>query len=67
MHGHLANAKHVLTGALDAHHSGGGGVEHSINGTKTNPEGYVVHHANEPTKLVNRADFARANLLKVRK
>jgi len=67
MHGHLANAKHVLTGALDAHHSGGGGVEHSINGTKTNPEGYVVHHANEPTKLVNRSEFARANLLKTRK
>lgn len=67
MHGHLASAKHVLTGALDAHHATGGGVGHSINGTKTNPEGYVVHHANEPTKLVNRADFARANLLKARK
>jgi hypothetical protein len=67
MHGHLAAAKHTLTGALDAHHAGGGGVEHSINGTKTNPEGYVVHHANEPTKLVNRADFARANLLKVKR
>lgn len=67
MHGHLAAAKHVLTGALDAHHAGGGGVGHSINGTRTNPEGYVVHHANEPTKLVNRAEFARANLLKVRK
>ena len=67
MHGHLTNAKHVLTGALDAHHASGEGVGHSINGTKTNPEGYVVHHANEPTKLVNRAEFARANLLKVRK
>ena len=67
MHGHLTNAKHVLTGALDAHHASGEGVGHSINGTKTNPEGYVVHHANEPTKLVNRADFARANLLKTRK
>jgi hypothetical protein len=67
MHGHLAAAKHVLTGALDAHHAGGGGVEHSIGGKETNPEGYVIHHANEPTKLVNRADCARSNLLKVRK
>lgn len=67
MHGHLAAAKHVLTGALDAHHASGEGVGHSINGKETNPEGYVIQHAGEPTKLVNRADFARANLLKVRK
>jgi hypothetical protein len=67
MHGHLAAAKHTLTSALDNHYSSGEGIGHSINGTKTNPEGYVVHHTNEPTKLVNRADFARANLLKTRK
>lgn len=67
MSGHLAAAKHVLTGVLDTHHRSGGGVGHSISGKETNPEGYVVHHAGEPTKLVNRAEFARANLLKVRK
>jgi hypothetical protein len=67
MHGHLTAAKHTLTGALDAHHASGEGVGHSINGKETNPEGYVVHHAGEPTKLVNRAEFAKANLLKVRK
>jgi hypothetical protein len=27
----------------------------------------VVNHKGEPTKLVNRAEFARQNLLKVRK
>ena len=30
-------------------------------------ESFGEHHAGEPTKLVNRKEFARANLLKVRK
>lgn len=64
MHGHLQAAKNTMVGVMDKSHTG---MEHHINGKKTNPEGYVVHHANEPTKLVNRAEFAKANLLKVRK
>jgi len=40
---------------------------YTIDGKKSKPEGFVVHHENEPTKLVNRAEFAKQNLLKVRK
>jgi len=64
MHGHLQKAKDVLVHTLNQHE---GGLEHDISGKKTQPEGFVVHHDNEPTKLVNRKEFARANLLKVRK
>lgn len=64
MHHHLQQAKNVLVKHLETHE---GGLEHHIDGKKSKPEGFVVHHANEPTKLVNRAEFARANLLKVRK
>jgi len=41
--------------------------EHSINGRKSKPEGYVVTVKNRPLKLVDRKDFSRENLLKVRK
>ena len=44
-----------------------GGLEHHIDSKRTNPEGFVVNHSGEPTKLVNRAEFSKANLLKVRK
>lgn len=64
MHHHLQQAKNVLVNTLNQH---GGGLEHDISGKKTDPEGFVVNHAGEPTKLVNRAEFAKANLLKVRK
>jgi hypothetical protein len=64
MHGHLQKAKDVLVHTLNQHE---GGLEHDISGKKTQPEGFVVHHGGEPTKLVNRKEFARANLLKVRK
>ena len=64
MHGHLQAAKNNMVSVMDKSHTG---VEHHINGKATNPEGYVVHHDNEPTKMVNRAEFAKANLLKVRK
>jgi hypothetical protein len=42
-------------------------LEHHIDSKESKPEGFVVHHAGEPTKLVNRTEFAKANLLKVRK
>jgi hypothetical protein len=64
MHHHLQSAKNVLVRTLNQHE---GGLEHHIDGKRTDPEGFVVHHSGEPTKLVNRKEFAKANLLKVRK
>lgn len=64
MHNHLQQAKNVLVNTLEKHT---GGLEHHIDNKPTGPEGFVVHHAGEPTKLVNRKEFAKANLLKVRK
>jgi hypothetical protein len=64
MHHHLAQAKNHLVNSLETHE---GHYEHHIEGKKSKPEGFVVHHDNEPTKLVNRPEFAKQNLLKVRK
>jgi hypothetical protein len=64
MHHHLQQAKNVLVKNLEKNT---GGLEHHIDGKPTGPEGFVVNHGGEPTKLVNRAEFAKANLLKVRK
>jgi hypothetical protein len=64
MHHHLHQAKNALVNSLETHE---GHYEHHIAGKKSKPEGFVVHHKNEPTKLVNRAEFAKQNLLKVRK
>jgi hypothetical protein len=64
MHHHLQQAKNVLVSNLEQHE---GGLEHHIDGKKSKPEGFVVNHSGQPTKLVNRKEFAKANLLKVRK
>jgi hypothetical protein len=64
MHHHLHQAKNALVKSLETHE---GHYEHHISGKKSKPEGFVVHHDGEPTKLVNRAEFAKQNLLKVRK
>ena len=69
MHHHLHQAKNSLVKSLETHE---GKYEHHIEGKKSKPEGFVVNHKpeggkEEPTKLVNRAEFAKANLLKVRK
>jgi hypothetical protein len=64
MHHHLQQAKNKLVDVLNQHE---GGLEHHIDNKRTNPEGFVVNHAGQPTKLVNRAEFSKANLLKVRK
>jgi hypothetical protein len=69
MHHHLQQAKDVLVRNLEQHE---GGFEHHIEAEggkfkRTGPEGFVINHAGQPTKLVNRKEFARANLLKVRK
>jgi len=55
LHGHLQNAKNVLVRALNS----SGDYDHEINGEKTGPEGYVA----DGTKLVDREDFSRKNLL----
>jgi hypothetical protein len=64
MHHHLQQAKDVLVRNLEQHE---GGLEHHIDSKRTGPVGFVINHAGEPTKLVNRKEFAKANLLKVRK
>ena len=64
MHHHLHQAKNALVNSLETHE---GHYQHHIAGKKSKPEGFVVHHENQPTKLVNRAEFAKQNLLKVRK
>jgi hypothetical protein len=69
MHHHLHQAKNALVKSLETHE---GKYQHHIEGKKSKPEGFVVNHKpehghEEPTKLVNRAEFAKANLLKVRK
>jgi hypothetical protein len=64
MHHHLHQAKNSLVKSLETHE---GHYQHHIEGKKSKPEGFVVHHDNQPTKLVNRAEFAKQNLLKVRK
>jgi hypothetical protein len=67
MHGHLQSAKNELVKSLESNE---GSYEHAINGEASKPEGFVYNHTHngttEPTKLVNRAEFARQNLLKVR-
>jgi hypothetical protein len=64
MHNHLQKAKDKLVSALDKQPAR---YEHHIDGKESKPEGYVVNHNGVPNKLVNRAEFARSNLLKVRK
>lgn len=59
LHHHLQRAKDVLVNALDTHEEFG----HSIDGTKSKGEGHVAVINNRPTKLVNRAEFSRANFL----
>jgi hypothetical protein len=68
VHNHLAAAKNSLVKSLE---SGKSNYEHHIDGKESKPEGFVVNHEHngktEPSKLVNRSEFAKSNLLKVRK
>lgn len=69
IHQHLQKAKDILVNTLNQHE---GGLEHHIEVgqgkfKRTDPEGFVIHHGGQPTKLVNRKEFSKANLLKVRK
>jgi hypothetical protein len=58
MHHHLQQAKNILVQNLEQHE---GGLEHHIGTKRSKPEGFVVNHNGEPTKLVNREEFAKAN------
>jgi hypothetical protein len=63
IHDHIQKAKDVLVHALS---SNPGPFEHSIGGQKAKPEGFVAIKDGAPTKLVDRAEFSRANLLSTR-
>lgn len=56
-HKHLQKAKDVLANALSSNAE----FDHSINGKKSKPEGFVVVRHNRPTKIVDRAEFSAAN------
>jgi hypothetical protein len=64
MHHHLHQAENALVKSLETHE---GHYQQVLTGKKSKPEGFVVHHDNQPTKLVNRPEFPKQNLLKVRK
>jgi hypothetical protein len=63
IHHHLAKAKDALIDSLNSASQ----YTHSIGGKDAKPEGYVVHGEGQPVKLVNRAEFSRANLLKAKR
>ena len=60
MHHHIQKAKDALVDTL----SHGVPYEHSIGGKEAKPEGFVAIHHGHPVKLVNRAEFSRANFEK---
>lgn len=57
-HAHLQNAKNVLVNVLSSTPQD---FEYSVRGKKTSPEGFVVSSGGRTHKLVNRAEFSRAN------
>lgn len=57
MHSQLQKAKDVLAHSLSSHAE----FDHSINGKKSKPEGFVVVRHNRPTKIVDRREFSAAN------
>ena len=60
IHHHLQQAKNSLVDSLaKANYN----FKHSIEGEKVKPEGHVVVINNRPTKLVDRYEFSRLNLL----
>ena len=58
MHHNLQKAKDELTHALS---SSKFPFEHTINGKKAKPEGFVVVRNNRPSKFVDRDEFSREN------
>lgn len=56
-HKALQKAKDVLAHTLSSNAE----FDHTINGKKSKPEGFVVVRHNRPTKIVDRAEFSAAN------
>lgn len=63
IHQHIEKAKDALTHSLANSKQK---FEHTINGKPSKPEGFVATINNRPTKLVDRAEFSKANFEKVR-
>ena len=57
LHHHLQKAKDALVDTLS--HSSP--YEHTIGGKQAKPEGFVAIHKGHPIKLVDRAEFSKAN------
>lgn len=64
IHHHVQAAKDIITHGLHKAQETTNPMQQSIEGKKTNPEGYVVHHKGEITKMVNRKEFSQANFNK---
>jgi hypothetical protein len=60
VHHHLQKAKDVLVHALAQHT---GGLEHEVKGQSVKPEGFVVNHEGQLSKLNDRNEFNRLNRL----
>lgn len=60
VHQHLQKAKNVLVDALAQHT---GGLEHEVKGQKVKPEGFVINHEGQLSKLNDRNEFNRLNRL----
>jgi hypothetical protein len=58
-HTHIQNAKNALVQGMGNPTE----FEHTIDGEKTNPEGFVSVRGGKMTKLTNRAEFNRKNFL----
>jgi hypothetical protein len=59
LHGHLQDAKNVLVRALNS----SGDYDHEIAGKPTGPEGFVANRGEHSSKLVDRDEFSKLNLL----
>jgi len=64
IHHHVQAAKDILTKGLHTAQKTSNPMSQSIEGKKTDPEGYVVQHKGQITKMVNRGEFAKANFNK---
>jgi len=64
IHHHIQAAKDILTHGLHRAQETHNPMSQSIEGKKTNPEGYVVQHKGQIVKMVNRKEFSQANFNK---
>jgi len=64
IHHHVQAAKDILTKGLHKAQQSTNPMSQSIEGKKTDPEGYVVQHKGKITKMVNRKEFSQANFNK---